>query len=68
VQAGLTHDRYWKDNVLHVGGSYSFARATRESPGQRDLHSLNLGATLVLSYHLQRFVGRLARSGARHFD
>lgn len=50
VQAGLTHDRYWKDNVLHVGGSYSFARAERESAGQRDLHSLNLGATLVLNY------------------
>jgi hypothetical protein len=50
VQAGLTHDRYWKDNVLHVGGSYSFARAARESPAQRDLHSVNLGATLLLNY------------------
>lgn len=50
VQAGLTHDRYWKDNVLHVGGSYSFARAARAASGQRDLHSLNVGATLVLDY------------------
>jgi hypothetical protein len=50
VQAGLTHDRYWNDNVLHVGGSYSFGRAAREVAGQRDLHSINLGATLVLNY------------------
>lgn len=50
VQAGLTHDRYWKDNVLHVGGSFSVARAAPKSPGQRDLYSLNLGATLVLNY------------------
>jgi len=49
VQAGLTHDRYWKHNALHVGGSYSFARAG-ESAGQRDLRSVNLGATLVVNY------------------
>jgi hypothetical protein len=55
LQAGLTHDTYWGENVLHVGGSYSFARADRGVAAQlgaarRDLHSVNLGATLVLNY------------------
>lgn len=47
VQAGLTHDTYWGENVFHVGGSYSFARA---ADARRDLHSLNVGATLTLNY------------------
>jgi predicted porin len=55
LQIGLTHDTYWEENVLHVGGSYSFARADRrvaaeEGTARRDLHSLNFGATLVLNY------------------
>ncbi len=47
MQAGLTHETYWAQNVLRVGGSYSFARGER-SQGTTDLHSLNLGTTLVL--------------------
>ena len=47
VQVGLTHDTYWADNSLHVGGSYSYGNA------RRPLHSLNLGATLVLDYDFQ---------------
>lgn len=56
LQFGLTHDTYWGDNVLHVGGSYSFARASDRVGGTasdgrpRDLHSANIGATLVLDY------------------
>ncbi|MEJ1962781.1 MAG: hypothetical protein WDO56_15030 [Gammaproteobacteria bacterium] len=51
VQAGITHDTYWGENVLHVGGSYSFARAAASrDTGRSDLHSLNVGATLVLNY------------------
>lgn len=55
VQFGLTHDTYWHDNVLHVGGSYSFARGAQPADGARvdDLHSVNLGATLVLHDDLQ---------------
>jgi len=55
VQLGLTHDTYWTDNVLHVGGSYSFADGERVpgGPPVRDLHSINAGATLVLDYDLQ---------------
>lgn len=48
LQAGLTHDRYWGEHALHVGGSYSYAGAA--SPQQRDLHSVSAGATLVLHY------------------
>ncbi len=47
LQAGLTHERYWSQNVLRLGGSYSRARGVR-SLGTSDLHSLNLGATLVI--------------------
>ncbi len=56
LQFGLTHDTYWGENVLHVGGSYSFARAEDRAGGttlgetRRDLHSANIGATLVLDY------------------
>lgn len=50
VQAGLTRDLYWKENVLHVGGSYSFARADDRLLGPRDIRSLNVGATLVVDY------------------
>jgi len=48
LQLGLTHDTYWGENALHVGGSYSFARAADQP--RRDLSSVNLGATLVLHY------------------
>ena len=53
VQAGITHDTYWADNVLHVGGSYSHADANHDSDAaQRNLRSLNVGGTLVLNYDL----------------
>lgn len=54
VQLGLTHDTYWGENVLHVGGSYSFARAVirprlaESGAPRRDLNSVSAGATLVL--------------------
>lgn len=50
AQVGLTHERYWRQNVFRWGGSYSFARGNPRAPGGGvgDLHSLNVGATLVL--------------------
>jgi hypothetical protein len=50
VQLGLTHERYWQQNVFRWGGSYSFARGNARAPGGAvsDLHSLNVGATVVL--------------------
>lgn len=55
VQLGLTHDTYWTDNVLHIGGSYSFAEGKHVpgGPPVRDLHSINAGAALVLDDDLQ---------------
>jgi hypothetical protein len=50
TQIGLTHERYWRQNVFRLGGSYSFARGNPRAPGGGvgDLHSFNAGATLVL--------------------
>jgi Gram-negative porin len=50
VQAGLVHERYWEQNVLRWGGSYSFARGGSTGPNGavRDLHSLNLGVATTL--------------------
>lgn len=50
AQAGVTHERYWRQNVLRIGGTYSFARGASEPgmPGRRDLHSFGLGSTVIL--------------------
>lgn len=50
VQAGLTHEKYWRQNVLRVGGSYAFAQGSRDAgmPPLRDLQSVSLGATVTL--------------------
>jgi len=48
TQIGLTHDTYWRENQLHVGGSATSARAADARAS--DLYSVNLGATLVLDY------------------
>jgi hypothetical protein len=45
TQAGLVHEKYWDDNILRLGGSASYAQGV---PTRRDLHSLNVGATLIL--------------------
>ena len=49
TQFGLTHDSYWRQNLLHVGGTYTHA-AGRD--GTDDLDSVSLGATLVLENEL----------------
>jgi len=50
VQLGLTHERYWSQNVLRWGGSYTFARGQQIDMQERyrDLHSVNLGVTATL--------------------
>lgn len=50
LQAGLTHETYWDQNVLRVGGSISWARGQATGPDTRveDLSSFNAGVTLVL--------------------
>lgn len=52
VQTGLSWENYWDQNVLRVGGTYTYASG-QDSPGAGirtdDLHSLSagIGATLV---------------------
>jgi predicted porin len=51
VQSGLTYERYWKQNVLRVGGTYSQGqgRGDEGAPGAtEDLRSLSLGVSLTL--------------------
>jgi hypothetical protein len=53
TQAGLVHEKYWDSSVLRLGGSASLASGTdRAATRVRDLHSLNVGATLILDYDL----------------
>jgi hypothetical protein len=55
VQAGLVHERYWDENELRLGGSYTYAQARLDDPmaaARADLQSANLGATLILNYDL----------------
>jgi predicted porin len=50
-QAGLTYERYWRQNVLRLGGTYAGAdgRGDAGAPGAaEDLRSLSLGASLTL--------------------
>lgn len=49
AQGGVVHERYWDSNILRLGGSVSFARARPHGDAVADdLHSLNVGATLIL--------------------
>ena len=49
LQVGLTHERYWAQNVLRLGGSYTFVRGDQTDAGRfEDLQSLNLGVTATL--------------------
>jgi hypothetical protein len=53
TQAGLVHEKYWDSSILRLGGSLSTARRSkRGGDAVGDLHSLNLGATLILDYDL----------------
>src|SRR5262245_21244721 len=45
TQAGLVKERYWRQNVLRLGGSYTHAAGEH---GQDSLDSFNLGSTVVL--------------------
>lgn len=53
AQAGLVHEKYWDSSILRLGGSASYASGKNLGAlAVRDLHSLNLGATLILDYDL----------------
>lgn len=50
VQAGLTHETYWSQNVLRIGGSIAYAQGSHAA-GVRsvsDLRSVSFGASVTL--------------------
>jgi len=69
AQFGLLHETYFGQNAFRVGGSYSFAHG-READGVRtsDLHSANVGATLILDEVLSLGLSATSdgRSGSVH--
>lgn len=50
VQGGLTHETYWRQNVLRVGGSFAYAQGSRDAGMLRfhDLQSISIGASVTL--------------------
>lgn len=53
AQGGLVHERYWDSNILRLGGSVTYGQPRGfDAAVRRELHSLNLGATLILDYDL----------------
>jgi hypothetical protein len=52
LQNGLVYEHYWQQNVLRVGGTYTFAdgaRADGTGAGTEALHSGSAGASLTLN-------------------
>ncbi|MGH8672412.1 MAG: porin, partial [Burkholderiales bacterium] len=51
VQAGLTYEKYWRQNVFRVGGSYAFANGVSNrlrALALDDLYSYSGGASVTL--------------------
>jgi hypothetical protein len=48
VQAGLTHESYWQQNVLRWGVTYAHGRASDAREPTRDLRSVGAGVSFTL--------------------
>jgi hypothetical protein len=48
LQAGLTHENYWQQNVLRWGATYAHARAADALRQSRDVSSIGAGISLTL--------------------
>ncbi len=48
IQAGVTHESYWQQNVLRWGATYAFGRAHEGQGATRDLRSVGAGVSLTL--------------------
>ena len=57
VQAGLTHESYWQQNVLRWGATYAHGRAARSSVKTRDVNSIGAGVSLTLDDSLMLGIG-----------
>jgi predicted porin len=47
LQAGLTHESYWQQNVLRWGVTYAAGRASRDRDSARDLKSVGAGVSIT---------------------
>ncbi|MBA2491471.1 MAG: hypothetical protein H0V34_07100 [Gammaproteobacteria bacterium] len=55
IQTGLTWEHYSEQNILRVGGTYTYADGQQTNSGATrtdDLHSFSLGASATLDYDL----------------
>ena len=58
LQAGLTHESYWRQNVLRWGATYAHGRAVGGSQSKpRDLNSVGAGISLTLDDSLTFGIG-----------
>lgn len=48
LQAGVTHESYWQQNVLRWGATYARGRAATSQVRSRDLSSIGAGVSLTL--------------------
>jgi hypothetical protein len=49
VQLGVTHESYWRQNVLRWGGTYAYGRAAESTPSLRDLSSIGAGVSITFN-------------------
>ena len=57
IQAGLTHESYWQQNVFRWGATYAHGRAAGSGVKTRDVRSIGAGASLTLDDSLVLGVG-----------
>lgn len=57
VQAGLTHESYWQQNVLRWGATYAHGRAAGSQLRTRDVKSVGAGVSLTLDDSLMLGIG-----------
>jgi hypothetical protein len=48
LQAGVTHESYWEQNVLRWGATYAYGRADEGRSFRRDLSSVGAGISITL--------------------
>jgi hypothetical protein len=48
-QAGITHERYWQQNIVRWGATFAHAQASPAQNSRRDLTSVGVGASLIFN-------------------
>ena len=57
LQAGLTHESYWQQNVLRWGATYAHGRAAESPVKARDVSSIGAGVSLTFEDSLMLGIG-----------